>query len=42
MFSLVRLGGISPKTGVQGAERAIYRGEQKIGTRRTTVDDKEI
>jgi hypothetical protein len=42
MFSLVRLEGIWPKTGVQGAERGIYRGKQKIGTRRTTVDDKEI
>jgi hypothetical protein len=42
MFPIVNPQGISPKSGVQGAERGIYRGKQKIGTRRTTVDDKEI
>jgi hypothetical protein len=42
MFSLVKLEGISPKTGLQGAERGIYRRKQKIGTRRIVVDDKEI
>jgi len=41
MFSLVRLREYG-ETGVQGAERGNLSGQQKIGTRRTTVDDKEF